>query len=107
VREKQHHHARRQLIPFYGEDSLRRKYKASVTFYGNRALKAVSLDAQQEVLTPIGEMPAELVTFYDTGELKRVFPLDGKSAASGRKRTSAALIFRSISSLILPPFQRC
>ena len=23
-------------------------------------------------------MPAELVTFYDTGELKRIFPLDGK-----------------------------
>jgi hypothetical protein len=67
-----------QLIPYYSEDSPRRKYKASVTFHPDGALKAVSLDAQQEVVTPIGEMPAELVTFYDTGELKRVFPLDGK-----------------------------
>ena len=67
-----------QLVPYYSEDSPRRKYKASVTFYPDGGLKAVSLDEQQEVVTPIGEMPAELVTFYDTGELKRVFPLDGK-----------------------------
>lgn len=67
-----------QLIPFYGDDTMRRKYKASVTFHNNGMIRAVSLEEQQEVLTPIGELPAELVTFYDTGELKRVFPLDGK-----------------------------
>ena len=67
-----------QLIPYYGEDSPRRKYKASVAFFEDGALRSVSLNAQQEVNTPIGEMPAELVTFYNTGELKRLFPLDGK-----------------------------
>ncbi len=67
-----------QLIPYFGAESPRRKYKASITFHQNGALKSVSLDSQQDVLTPIGEMPAELVTFYDTGELKRIFPLDGK-----------------------------
>jgi hypothetical protein len=67
-----------ELIPFYGDDSPRRKYKASVTFHPNGMIRAVSLEDQQEVDTPVGELPAELVTFYDTGELKRVFPLDGK-----------------------------
>ena len=41
-------------------------------------VKAVALDEQQEIQTPIGEFPAELVTFFETGELKRFFPLDGK-----------------------------
>lgn len=66
------------LVPFYGEDSLRRKYKASVSFFENGTVRSVSLEEQQEVETPIGGLPAELVTFYETGQLKRVFPLDGK-----------------------------
>lgn len=67
-----------ELIPAYGEDSHRRKHKASVSFHKNGMVNAVSLEEQQDILTPIGEFPAELVTFYDTGELKRIFPLDGK-----------------------------
>ena len=67
-----------QLIPYFSEDSPRRKYKASITFQRDGAVKSISLDSQQEIMTPIGDMPAEFVTFYDTGELKRVFPLDGK-----------------------------
>ncbi|SHH99641.1 hypothetical protein SAMN02745823_01850 [Sporobacter termitidis DSM 10068] len=66
-----------ELVPFYGEETLRRKSKASVTFHENGMIKAVALEEQQEVMTPIGELPAELITFYDTGEVHRVFPLDG------------------------------
>lgn len=67
-----------ELIPYFGEDSPRRKYKASVRFHKNGMIQSVSLEQQQEILTPIGEFPAELVLFYDTGELMRFFPLDGK-----------------------------
>lgn len=67
-----------ELIPYYGEETLRRKHKASVTFHRNGMIKAVALEEQQEVLTPIGMMPAELITFYNTGEVCRAFPLDGK-----------------------------
>lgn len=67
-----------ELYPFYGDDSPRRKYKSTVTFHPNGMIRAVSLEKMQDVMTPVGELPAELVTFYDTGELKRVFPLDGK-----------------------------
>ncbi len=66
-----------ELVPFYTE-TPRRKYKSSLTFHENGLVKSVSLENQQEIETPIGEFPAELVTFYDTGELHRFFPLDGK-----------------------------
>lgn len=56
----------------------RRKHKPSVEFYENGLVKAVALENQQDVLTPVGEMPAELVTFYESGELHRVFPVDGQ-----------------------------
>jgi hypothetical protein len=66
-----------ELVPAYTE-THRRKNKDSVEFYKNGMIKAVALDELQEIQTPIGEFPAELVTFFDTGELKRFFPLDGK-----------------------------
>lgn len=66
-----------ELVPAYSETE-RRKYKPSVEFHRNGMIKAVSLEEQQDIETPIGELPAELLTFYDTGELCRVFPLDGK-----------------------------
>jgi hypothetical protein len=66
-----------ELIPAFNE-TTRRKNKYSVEFYKSGMVKAVALDEQQEITTPIGEFPAELITFYESGELKRFFPLDGK-----------------------------
>ena len=59
-------------------ETPRRKRKPSVRFFPNGLVKAVALEQQQEVLTPIGGLPAELVTFYESGELHRVFPVDGQ-----------------------------
>ena len=67
-----------ELVPSYTADNPRKKYKPSVSFHPNGMVKSVSLEEQQEVMTPIGDIPAELVTFYSSGELRRVFPLDGK-----------------------------
>ncbi|MCL1932044.1 MAG: hypothetical protein FWF55_09525 [Treponema sp.] len=66
-----------EFIPAYTENH-RRKNKYSVEFYPSGAIKKIALDAVQEAWTPLGELPAELVTFYESGELNRVFPLDGK-----------------------------
>lgn len=66
-----------ELIPYY-EETARKKYKPSVGFHPNGMIKSISLNGQQEIMTPIGDLPGELVTFYDTGELKRIFILDGK-----------------------------
>ena len=65
------------LIPAYTE-THRRKNKYSVEFYQSGKVKKIALDEMQEIQTPLGELPAELVTFFESGELKRVFPLDGK-----------------------------
>ena len=67
-----------ELIRYYGEETQRRKYKSSVSYYQGGLIKSVSLNEQTDIETPIGEFPAELVTFYETGELKRIFILDGK-----------------------------
>ncbi|MCL2260583.1 MAG: hypothetical protein FWC15_04410 [Fibromonadales bacterium] len=66
-----------ELIPAYTE-THRRKNKFSVKFYKSGTIKAIALNEVQEIQTPIGEFPAEAVTFFETGELKRFFPLDGQ-----------------------------
>ncbi len=66
-----------ELVPAYTETN-RRKNKPSVEFERDGMVTSVALEKQQEIKTPIGELPAELVKFYPTGELHRVFILDGQ-----------------------------
>lgn len=66
------------LIPRCGDMNVRRKNTSSLSFFENGALKRVALEQQTRVKTPLGAMPAELVTFYGSGALKRFFPLDGQ-----------------------------
>jgi len=79
-----------ELVPAYTE-THRRKNKYSVEFYPCGAIKKIALDEVQEVQTPLGELPAELVTFFETGELKRVFPLDGKIGGMWSEQEEKAL----------------
>jgi len=66
-----------ELVPAFTETD-RRKNKPSVEFHKNGIVKAVMLEEQSEIETPIGSLPAEYVTFYPTGEINRVFVADGK-----------------------------
>lgn len=66
------------LTPQYSTDDLRKKTLQAVSFYRSGALRSLPLEAQSPVLTPIGKIAAELVTFYESGAVKRVFPLNGK-----------------------------
>jgi len=79
-----------ELIPAYTE-THRRKNKYSVEFFQRGAIKKIALDEMQEVQTPLGELPAELVTFFESGELKRVFPLDGKISGMWSEKEEKAL----------------
>jgi hypothetical protein len=79
-----------ELVPAFTETN-RRKNKYSVEFYKSGMIKAVALDEVQEISTPIGEFPAELVTFFQTGELKRFFPLDGKISGMWSEAEEKAL----------------
>ncbi len=66
------------LVPRYGEMNVRRRNNSSMSFYENGAVKRIALEQQTLVVTPLGKKPAELVTFYQSGALKRFFPLDGQ-----------------------------
>lgn len=69
------------LVPQYSEAEVRRKRIKSIGFYPNGSVQRIALEKQTEVLTPIGEFPAELLTFYENGSIKRIFPLNGKISA--------------------------
>ncbi|MBN1929165.1 MAG: hypothetical protein JW764_06455 [Chlorobiaceae bacterium] len=66
------------LVPQYEAEDMGRRQLKPFCFYKNGAIKSVPLQTQTLVRTPAGGIPAELVTFYESGSLKRVFPLDGK-----------------------------
>ncbi|WP_143319643.1 hypothetical protein [Clostridium sp. HBUAS56010] len=66
-----------ELVPAYTE-TPRRKNKLAVEFDRKGMVVAVSLEQQQEIITPIGGLPAELVRFYPGGELHRIFMVDGQ-----------------------------
>ena len=53
-----------ELVQFYGDETPRSKFKPSLSFYENGLVKSVALERQQEVVTPIGELPAEFISFY-------------------------------------------
>lgn len=66
-----------ELVPAYTE-TPRRKNKPALEFHKNGMIKGVCMEEQVEVMTPIGELPSEHVTFYPTGELYRIFIVDGQ-----------------------------
>ncbi len=69
------------LIPQYESSEERRKYVKSLSFYNNGSLKSIYLQKQTDIKTPLGNIPAELITFYENGGIKRIFPLNGKLSA--------------------------
>ncbi len=67
-----------KFIPQYTNEGTRKKYIKSLSFYENGNLRRLALEEQTLIHTTAGEILAELVTFYDSGEIKRIFPLNGK-----------------------------
>jgi len=66
------------LVPQYEAEDMGRRPVKPMYFYKSGALKAIALQAQTVLATPVGDIPAELVTFYESGSIRRIFPLDGK-----------------------------
>lgn len=67
-----------KFIPQYTNESTRKKYIRSLSFYENGNIRRISLEEQMPIRTSAGELQVELITFYESGEIKRVFPLNGK-----------------------------
>lgn len=66
------------LIPRFTLDDEGRKKESPVKFYRSGELKSAPLENITEITTSAGTIKAELVTFYKSGALWRIFPLDGK-----------------------------
>jgi antitoxin component YwqK of YwqJK toxin-antitoxin module len=66
------------LVPQYDDIGVRRKNNVSLSFFSSGNLKSISLHEQTAVKTSIGIIPAEYITFYESGEIRRIFPLNGK-----------------------------
>jgi hypothetical protein len=67
-----------ELMPQYSDGGPRRKHTRSLSFYPGGVLKSVALHEQTAVATPAGVIPAELLTFYESERLCRIFPLNGQ-----------------------------
>jgi hypothetical protein len=65
------------LIPQY-TINYRKRNSISCSFYRGGTLQKLALEDQTEIPTPVGTLPAELVTFYLNGGIKRLFPLNGQ-----------------------------
>ena len=61
--------------------SYRRKERLRVKYFKDGNIKSVYLNEQTDVHTDYGVIPAELVTFYESGALKRLFPRYGAISA--------------------------
>lgn len=65
------------FIPRYEDFTGRRKNTKCLSFYRSGIVKSIDLQEQTEISTPIGPISAELITFYEDGAIKKVFPLNG------------------------------
>ena len=66
------------LVPQYEQEEARRKYTKSLSFYESGSLKSMQLQEQTRIATAAGDLDAELITFYENGSIKRLFPLNGR-----------------------------
>lgn len=67
--------------PCSDTSDLRKKYRCTVDYYKNGALRSLYLQEPETVSFPAGDYQAELMTFYEDGSIKRVFPLYGRLSA--------------------------
>jgi hypothetical protein len=69
------------LIPQYQEDGKRKKLVKSMTFYQDGSLESIILEDITMVETKLGSIPAEMISFYESGAVKRIFPSFGTITA--------------------------
>lgn len=80
-----------RLVPKWQEENVRRKHIPSVSFFPDGVLRSLYLEEQATVPTPIGTYPAEFLTFYPSGALCRLFPVNGKLSGYWSQEDEAAL----------------
>jgi len=79
------------LVPQFSACNQRKRQLPGISFYQNGMIRNLPLEEQVMVFTPLGPIPAEQVTFYDTGSVKRVFPLNGTLSGYWTEEDEASL----------------
>ena len=80
-----------RLTPQHTIDDSRRMNLPHLTFFQNGQVRSLPLETRTVVETPVGQLPAELVTFHDNGAVARVFPLNGKLSGYWTEADEAGL----------------
>ena len=63
-----------------------------VEFHENGQVARIALEQSVLVPTPVGDVPAELVTFHPSGAVKRVFPANGKLSETWSEEDERTLV---------------
>jgi len=79
------------LVPQFTSNTLRKRQLPVISFHPNGMIRNLPLEEQTVIPTPAGDMPAEQVTFYEDGAVKRVFPLNGNLNGYWSQEDEAAL----------------
>ena len=69
------------IIPAYEVTDVRKKFRNSIEYYRSGKVRSIYLQEPVEITTDIGHIYAELITFYESGLIKKVFPLYGQISA--------------------------
>lgn len=67
-----------KLIPLYGFVDERRKEFPSIKVYKTGNIKSIALNELTSIKTKIGVFEVEKITFYEDGQINRLFLLDGR-----------------------------
>jgi len=66
------------LIPKHQVSESRDKQRSCLEFFESGILKSIYLETQTMIQTTVGQVPAEMLTFYEDGNIHRIFPLYGQ-----------------------------
>lgn len=67
-----------KYVPRYSNDNMRRKELPSVRLYKNGAVKSIDLEKQTKIKISKYIFSAEKIIFYNDGNIKKIFPLNGR-----------------------------
>ena len=68
----------RKFVPLYDFQNGRRKEFPAIKVYKNGNIKSLALNTSTPINTSIGIYDVEKITFYEDGQINRIFFLDGK-----------------------------
>ncbi|HSQ41892.1 MAG TPA: hypothetical protein VLM37_06410 [Fibrobacteraceae bacterium] len=66
------------MTPLFQREELGRRKDVPIQFHPNGNLRTLSLQSRSTILTQVGSIPAELLSFFPEGGLRKIFPSSGR-----------------------------